>query len=435
MQVSVETTSSLGRKLTIEVPKVEVENKLQEKIKKLSQTVRMDGFRKGKVPIRVIKERYGEQVRDEVVTAVVESSLKDALSQESLLPAGQPNVEELENHVDKDLKYVVSFEVFPEITLKDFSEMQLEKPVAELTDEDVEEALAKISNQMADWNTVERESKNGDKLVIDYEGTMEGETFEHGSGSDVEVELGAGAFIDGFEEGLVGVKAEDEKTLSLTFPKDYGAKDLAGKPVQFKVTIKSVKEKQPIEHDAEFAKKIGVKDENPEGIKDKIREDLSSYSQDLTRDHLKSKVVSALLAANPIEVPNAVLAREIAAAEQDVRRRSGEQALSEEQTADIRKASEKRAALGMLFNEIVKTESLEPDESRVKDKLLELAANFGNIEMIQKMYSESPELMNNIRSTVLMDQVVDFLIEKATVTEKTMSFKDLSKLKMDDLDA
>ncbi len=259
MSVSVEKTSNLGRRLTIEVPAANIQKEEQNRLKDLSKNLRLEGFRKGKVPANYIQQKFGTQIHQEAVSNVLQQSLNDALKEQNLRPANRPNVEELDAKKDADLKYIVSFEVYPEVELQDFAQIELEKEVAAITDEDVQSGIKKLQDQFATWADVtDRPAQLGDKLVIDFVGLLNGEPFEHGSANDQPIELGSKAFIPGFEEGLVGVSVGADTTLQVTFPADYGAENLAGKAVEFKVKVKSMQGKQPAPVDEAFAARIGI---------------------------------------------------------------------------------------------------------------------------------------------------------------------------------
>ncbi|HSX20619.1 MAG TPA: trigger factor, partial [Gammaproteobacteria bacterium] len=308
MSVSVEKTSNLGRRLTIEVPAATVQIEEQNRLKDLAKNLRIEGFRKGKVPATFITKKYGPQIHQEAVTNVLQSSLSNALKEQNMRPANRPSVEDLSDKQGENLKYTVVFEVYPEVVLQDFSNIVLEKEIANITDEDIESGVKKLQDQFATWQDVtDRAAQLGDKLVIDFVGLLDGVPFEHGSANDQPIELGSKSFIPGFEEGLVGVKAGTDTTINVTFPANYGAEHLAGKPVQFNVKVKSIQGKNPAPVDEAFAGRIGIADKDVNQVRVKVRENMVKYVDDLVKARLREQALDKLYAAYPLDIPAALL--------------------------------------------------------------------------------------------------------------------------------
>src|SRR5690554_595473 len=244
MQVSIETTSGLERRMTIGVPAEQVENEVTARLQKAASTLRLNGFRAGKVPFKVVRQRFGAGVRQEVIGEVMNQSFQDAIAQEKVRPAGQPNIESLDDKPGQDLQFVASFEVYPEVELQDFSSLAVTKPVAEVTDDDVTRMVDVLRSQNASWVDVERAAQQGDQVTLDYTGRQDGAEFDGGKASGSTLVLGSGQMIPGFEDGIVGMKAGDTKTVALTFPEDYHAEALKGAAVEFDITVHEVKDKQ-----------------------------------------------------------------------------------------------------------------------------------------------------------------------------------------------
>lgn len=427
MQVSVENTSSLGRRLTVEIPASKVSAEKTSRMTDLSKSVRLDGFRKGKVPQAVIEKRFGKQVHQETIAKLLEESLKDALDQENLRPAGRPMFEEIKDEAGQDLQYIVSFDIFPEIDLGDCKEIALEKPVAEISQEDIDIGIKRLQEQFSDWQECTREAKLGDQVTIDFVGSIDDVPFENGSAQDVKLELGSGQFIPGFEDQLVGVKAGDSRDLQVTFPEDYNAKDLAGKEAVFKVDVKVVAEKQEAAVDEAFAKRIGIQDGDVEKIQDTIRENLTKFMGELVMKHMREAALEALLGQYPIEVPKSLVDQEVESIQEDLKRRQGPNALEEQSPEALEQEAEKRVRLGLLLNEVIRVNKLQTDEARVRSKINEMSAMFGNTQFIENMYYQSKELLQSVQHSVLTEQAAEWIVEHATITEKPSTFKDIAE--------
>jgi trigger factor len=433
MSVSVEKTSNLGRRLTIEVPAAIVQKEEKNSLKELANVVRVDGgFRPGPARDKYIKDKYKKQLRAETVNKVLESTLGAALKEQNLRPVNTPNVEDLKDEEGKNLTYTVSFDVYPEIVLKDFSAVELEKEVAEITEEDIDSGVEKLQNQFATWvDITDRAAKNGDKVTIDFVGMLNGEPFANGSSENHDLELGSNSFIPGFEEGLVGVKAGAETVIDLTFPVDYGAKDLAGKAVQFKVTVKNIQAKAPVPVDADFAGRIGIEDKDPAKVRTKIRENMLKYLEDIVNTKLRDQALEKLYAVNAFELPESLVEREKHSMQHEQHGHGKEvscdvahgKELSAEEEAELTAQAKKRVTVGLLLNEIISQNKLEPEEARVLAKIRSMSLMYGgHAELIQKMYYESKELRQNIQNMVLTDQAADLIVKNATIKEKKSTF-------------
>ena len=312
MQVSIETTSGLERRLTVGVPAERVESEVDNRLKKAAKTVRLAGFRPGKVPMKVMRQRFGAGVRQEVMGEVLSQSFQEAVVQENLRPAGQPSIEPRSLEEGKDLEYVATFEVFPEVEVAEVKDFDVEKPMAEVTEADVDNIIEVFRKQQGSWESVERAAADGDKVNIDYTGTRDGEEFEGGSAEGSDLELGSGRMIPGFEDGIVGMSAGDEKTLELTFPEDYQSEDLQGAAVEFKVTVNSVTEMVPAPLDEELFAKYGVEEGGEEQFRTEVGENMARELKNAVQSQLKQQVMDAVLGAHDgLEIPKALIAQEV----------------------------------------------------------------------------------------------------------------------------
>ncbi len=429
MQVSVEKTSQIGRRLTISIPAADVQSEINQRMNQVLRNKKIDGFRPGKVPKHMVQQKYGEEIRHEAIGKIIEKSLPLILQQEALAPAGKPEIEQVlnVNEENKDLTYIVGFEIFPEFTLPDFSTLQVEQYQADILESDVDKAIDNLCNQLATFAPVEREAKDGDRLIIDYTSLLNGKKYENSSNQDVSIELGAHTFIDGFEAGLVGAKANETRELSLIFPSEWRMEKLAGKPVSFTVTIKSVSEKKLAELDESFAKKIGADNSDLASIRSKVRANLEKQVSHLVLEKTKKQALDKLLEKTEIQLPAALVQNEVALLHEDLHRKMGDKAHDTCNHHGLEEDASRRVALSLLLREIVKLEKLTPDKEKIRKKILEIAKAYGNAEFIENMYYESEELLSGVQNTVLVDQAIDLILAKATITLKPITVEALFK--------
>ena len=430
MQVSIEKTSGLERRLTVGVAAEEVDDKVTAKLQESAKTVRLAGFRPGKVPLKVVRQRFGAGIRQEIVGEVISRSFYEAITQEDVRPAGQPDIEPVKDEAGQDLEYIATFEVYPEIELKDFSSISISRPVAEIADDDVNNVIESIRKQKATWVEVERPAADADQVNIDYTGTRDEEAFEGGEAEASELVLGSGRMVPGFEDAIIGMSASEEKTVPLTFPEDYQADDLKGAEVEFKIKVNSVSEQQLPELNDELFAQFGVK----EGGEDKFREDVrNNMNRELgaaTKAKLKSRLFKALTDIHEIEIPKALVTGEI-----DVLR---QQMLSQFGGAQQFDASifpdelfsgeaEKRVTLGLLVAEITKAAELEVDGDKVRARIEDMASTYDEPEQVLQYYYSNEQALNGVQSAILEDQVVEYLVEQAQVSDEPVSYEDALK--------
>jgi trigger factor len=414
--------------MTVELPVERVDDEVQNRLKQMSRSASVKGFRPGKVPHKVLAQQYGQQVRDEVVGELIQSTYFEAVGQEKLQPAGMPNIEPTVNEAGKNLQYTATFEVMPEVTLADVSGAKLEKRVAEVSDDDLEKMMDTLLKQRATWEEIDRAAADDDRLNIDFKGTIDGEEFSGNSGENVPVTIGSGRMIKGFEEGLVGAKAGDELTLDLQFPEDYAHKEVAGKPVQFAVKVNSVEESKLPELDEEFAKSFGIGDGSLESLRQEVRNNMEREMKQALIDGNKQAVMDKLIELNSIEVPGALVENEAEQLKQQMMQQmhipEGKAGV-ELDTSMFRDQAERRVSLGLILSEVIKSKELKADDDNVRAKVEELASTYEEPQQVIDWYYGDKSRLSQIESLVLEDAVVDWVFEQADVTEKSSSFDEV----------
>jgi len=429
MQVSVETTSGLSRKMTVQVPEEIIQEKVGKKLQSYSKNVRVDGFRPGKVPARVIKSKFGEDARNDVISELLQSSFYEALTQEKLKPAGMPQIDPADKKEGEGLEYVATFEVYPEISIKPLEELSLTREVSSVTDQDLDEMVENLRNQKKTWVEADRAAESGDQVTITFEGKLGDESFTDGKVEDFDVEIGSGKMIPGFEDKILGIKAGDELTFDIEFPADYGNEKLSGKTAQFEVVASKVAEKVLPEIDSEFAKSFGVED----GDLGKFRTDIKGNMERELKQAIKNKgkghVMDTLFEENPVELPVALIDQEIERMLTPYKEAAQKQGKSE---ADMPKEmfedqAKKRVGLGLLLSEIIQINKLSVDKDKVQETIKEMAQSYDEPEEVINWYNSNPEQLGQIESMVLEEMLVDFVFDKANVTEETVLFADIVK--------
>jgi trigger factor len=425
MQVSIENTSNLGRRIKVTVPADRVEQEFSSRIKRLSGQVKLPGFRPGKVPAKVVEQKYGKQVMNELATDLIQSTFQEAVGQESLRPAGGPKIEPVKPERGKELEYTAEFEVYPEISKPDLDGVALKRPVCEVTEEDVDRTIDTLRKQRAVWTEVDRAAKDGDQVIIDFLGKIDGEAFAGGEAKDYTLELGSRSFIDGFEEGLVGAKAGDEKNIDVKFPDSYPAEHLQGKPATFEVKVGSVKESSLPEVDEDFVKGLGIDEGSVDKFRQEVRSNLDREMKQRLRSMLSARVVDALLERNPLEIPEALIMEELGRAQQ-IAAQAG-RTMTKPTEAD-REAAKRRVATSLIFAEVMQKEGLQADSERVQAQVDEMAAEYDNPDEFKKWLFSEPSRLREIQGLVLEEKIVETLLDKAKVTDEAISFKELSSL-------
>jgi len=433
MQVSIETTTGLERRMTIGVPAAEVESAVASRLAEAAKTVRINGFRKGKIPLSVIKKRFGQGVRQEVLGDVMGRAYYNAITEHNLKPAGQPRIEPKSLDEGKDIEFVATFEVYPEIELSDFSKIKAEKLVATVTDADIDTMIDNLRQQRQTWEEVKRQAKNGDMVNIDFVGTIDGEEFQGGSSRNTNLVLGSNRMIPGFEKGLVKSKAGEEVTLELTFPEDYRNADLAGKAVVFKVTVNKVSAPVLPELDDAFFAAFGVTEGGLEGFRKEVAANMDRELRKASKNRLKSAVMDVLLEQNTVEVPKALIAAEINVLRQQALAQFGAGAknLDPSLLPDelFREQAEKRVKLGLILGEVIKQRSMRAEPAKVREAIEDIASTYEQPEEVIKWYYSNKDQLDAVESAVLEDQVFDVIFEQAQLEERTVSYEELTRPK------
>lgn len=426
MQVSVESTGALERRMEVQVPAERVEKAVDERLQRMSRTVRLKGFRPGKVPVKVVRQQFGQQVRQEVLGDVMQSTFNEAVVQEKLIPAAGPRIEPISLEQGADLKYRAVFEVLPQIELKGIEGLQVERPAASVSDADVDAMIQNLREQRPTFTAVDREARDTDRVTIDFDGTIDGTPFEGGKGEDIAVDLGAGRMLADFEAGLRGVKAGENKEIELTFPANYPAANLAGKLAKFAIAVKQVEERKLPELDDEFCKLYGVDEGGIERLRSEVQENMARELSDAVKARVKKQVLDGLLAANPIELPKSMVDAQVRDLQMDAARRMGARDASQVPPAEgFQDAARRRVALSLLIGEIIRANNIQVDQAQVQARFEELAAQFPDQGQALQQYRSNPQFRRQMESAVLEDQVIEWIGERAQVTEKTSSFKEI----------
>ena len=428
MMVSVETTAGLERRMTIQVPAERIENEIDSRLRRYGKTAKIKGFRPGKVPMQVVRQRYGGQVREEVLGEMIRSSFVEALGQEKLRPAGGPRIEPSKVEEGVDLEYTATFEVYPEISLSGHEGMKIQRPVAEIAESDIDDMMDRLRRQRAEWVAVDRAAASGDQLTVDFTGTLDGEPFSGGEGEKVPVVLGRGGMLPDFENGLLGMQVGEEKDVSVDFPDDYGAAELAGRTAIFHVTAREVAEEKLPEVDDEFCAAFGISEGGVERLRKEVSENMSREMAQVSRARMKQQVLDQLVDSNEAELPQVLVDEEIRVMQESAARRMGldpSDASSLPPRDTLEPQAGRRVKLGLLVAEVIGLAKIELDQSRVRQRLMELAASHGNPEELIKLYTSNRQMMGQIEAEVMEEQVVDWLIERAEATDQPTSFADL----------
>lgn len=431
MQVSVETTSGLERRMTIGVPASVVENAVTARLQEAAGKVRLNGFRKGKVPMSVIKGRFGKGVRQEVLGEVMSKTFYEAVSEQKLKPAGQPRIEPKSLDEGKDLEFVAVFEVYPEIELGDFSKLEVERLKAEVADENIDKMIETLRQQRQTWEKVSRQSRKQDRLNIDYKGIMDGEEFAGGSAKGATLVLGSERMIPGFEKGLLKKKEGEEVTLDLTFPEDYHNKDLAGKPVTFEVKINSVSAPVLPELNDEFFAVFGIDEGGEEAFRKEVAANMTRELNNASKNKVKARLMDLLLAENKFDLPAALLANEIQVLRQQALEQfgGGKQKVDPSMLPDelFREQAERRIALGLILGEVIKTRGLKADADRVRSTIEDIASTYEQPEQVVRWYYSNKDQLATVESSVLEDQAFEAILAEAKVTDKQVGYDDVIK--------
>jgi trigger factor len=430
MQISIETTNGLERRLTISLPSEQFEQEITGRLDKAAASMRLPGFRAGKVPRKEIRRRYGSAVRAEVASELMQSSFVEAIRKESLSPAGSPSLEVVKMDPGIDFEFTATFEVFPSIELADLSKVQIRRPVAEITEEDEQQMIERLREQRTEHVSVDRAAAEGDRVTVDFRGVLDGEEFPGGSGEDMDFVIGAGQMIDDFDQAVRGLAVGESKEFPATFPDDYQSDELQGKTATFTVTVKNVAEPSKPALDDEFFKAFGVEEGGEEAFRADVRQNMIREMENAARNQVKSQVMDQLNTLHSVQLPEAVVKNEIQALKDQMLQQFqmyGQQADNKIDLPDelFTEQAERRVAVGLIVNEIVQSADLHPDPEKVKARIEEMAAGYAEPQQVINYYMSNSEQRQQIEMAVLEDQVVDHILQQASVEEVATNYTDI----------
>ena len=436
MQVTTEAVSGVARRLNVSVPTSRVNEQFEARLKRTAKTVKINGFRPGKVPLNVVRREYGAGIYQEVVNDIIRDTVFEAIQQEKINAVGMPNIEKVENK-DGALVYEATVEVYPEVEVKTFADLEVERKASEINDKDVDTMIENLQKQRASWTETKGMAKKDMQVTFDFEGTVDGEKFEGGSAEDFKLVLGSGRMIPGFEDGIIGMKKGEEKVIDVTFPEDYQAENLAGKAAQFKITLKLVEKQKLPEIDAEFLKIFGLtEEEGLDKLKADVRKNMEREVRNGLRNQVKQAAFDALVAANEIEVPASMVAQEIDRQRQQMIQQFTQQfggqgagAFDSSMLPDelFKEQAEKSVKLGVLVSKVLADAKLEVDQARVDAYIDDMASSYEDPAEVVEYFKNDKQQRAQIEAVVLEDQVVDHILASAKVNDVNISYEDLLK--------
>jgi len=426
MQVSVEESGVIERKLAISVPSAEVGAEIDKRLKTIAKQAKIPGFRPGKAPRSVIEKRFSNQIVNEVISDTIQSNYQKAITEQKILPAGLVSIEPTPYEAGKDFEFVATIEIFPEIPAPSLSGKTLEKPVCEVSEEDIDKTLEDLQKRNASYDEKEGEAVAGDRLTIDFDGKIDGEPFPGGAASDFPFVLGEGQMLEQFDSALVGVKTGDSRNIEFTFPEDYHGEDVAGKEVAFEVSVKKVEQPSLPEMDDKFAESMGIEEGGIAKMRDEIKTSLVRELSSRLRSTMRDRVMDALHEANKIEVPSALVQEEIDRAVQTISQQLESQGLPAKDIDRNNYADEarKRVALGLIAREVIEKNEIKVDGDAVRARIDEMSAGYDDSEAFVNYYYSEPERLQQIEAVVLEEQVVNTMLESASVKEVKVDFRE-----------
>lgn len=426
MKVSVEKLEQLERKITVEIPGEKIDEEVAKQLKELAQdkTFKLKGYRAGKAKPQDIERVHGKSIRGRAAANMMEESFIEAIKQESLDVVGYPHIHEEQNKKGSPFIYTATFEIYPEIKIPSFSKIKVEKQVAELTDSDLEKIIDRLREQHKDWQLVDREAQLGDQTIIDFLGKIDGEAFPGGEGKGYPLELGAGRFIPGFEEGLVGVKTGEKRTVSVTFPEDYHEKKYAGKPAEFDVTVHEIKAPTLAELNDAFAEKLGVKD--VAALRDQLYKTMNNELKQALNNNLRGQVMDQLNDLSKVDVPNVLVDQEIERQQADAKKRFNlPDTMGDLPREHFEESARKQVTVGLLVSEIIKENKLAVTDEDVKEKLKDIAVPYEDPEAVVQWYYEDEKRLSDVKSMALESKLIDLILSDAKVKEVMKTYDDV----------
>jgi trigger factor len=428
MQVSVESTGKLERRMRVELPAARIDQEVDSRLKSVGKTAKIKGFRPGKVPPQVVKQRYGQQIREEVLSEMMRKSYAEAVRRENLNPAGGPNIEPQKTQDGKGFAYVATFEVMPEVALKKLDQISVTKPEVTIGKKDLDGMLEKLQRQKATWREVARASAKGDRVVVDFDGTIKGEPIAGGKGREIAVVLGEGQMLEDFEKALFGLKAGDEKSFKVKFPKDYQAEELQGKKVDFAIVTHRVEEQVLPPVDDNFAAMFEVTEGGIEKFIEDVKENMRREADARVNQDTREQVIAALLEANNIDIPKTLKHQEMHAMQHDAMQRMGvEDATQAPPLENFAELAEKRVRLGLLIRQLIADQQLSVDSVMVRARVEQMCAGYENSDEMVNMYMSNPQIVEQIEPMVLEQQAIEWLMANGKVAIKKVAFNEYMK--------
>lgn len=429
MQHTLSAGAGLERRIEVAIPHTRVAGQVDRRLRELSRTANLKGFRPGKVPLPVIKRQFGAQIHGDTVSELIRESFNEAIDKEKLRPAGGPRIEPISLEPGDDLKYAAVFEVMPEVAVKPVGELTVERPRVEVSEADVDGMIESMRRQRVEYRKVERASRHGDRVSVDFQGRLDGTPFPGGEGKDTPFVLGSGRAIADFEAALVGMQAGDRKTVPVTFPANYAAKELAGKTTEFDLAVNGVEEEVLPAVDDAFAQAFGVTEGGVGKLREEVRASMEREAAEAIRNRLKTQVFDALARENPVDLPKSLVDEQVQELQVDLLRRSGREVKDASQLPPrepFEEPARRRVALGLLVGEIIRRENLQVDRDRVGARLDEIASAYPNADEVRRAYLQNPDALRQVEQSVLEDQVVAWVVGQARVTDRPIGFAELT---------
>jgi len=426
MQVSIESVEGLQRRMTVSLPAENLNNQITQRIKDTAKRVRIDGFRPGKVPVSVVKQRYGQGIKSEVMQETIQRSLGDALAQEKVNPAGMPEIDSVKEENDT-IEFTAVYEIFPEINLASFDGYEFDKQKLVISEEDVDTMLENLQKQKATYEVVAREAKLTDQVTISFVGKIDGEAFENGSGTDSKLVLGSGQMIPGFEDGIVGMKAGEERVVDVTFPENYQSEELKGKDAQFEISVSEVAEEVLPELDKKFFKEFGAKSIKINTFKEEVKTNMKREAAGSIKAKLKNAVIDKLIEDNTIDAPFALVKDEIGRLKQEAVQQFGQGAkLDPSMLPDdmFTEQAKRRVQIGLLMNEIITLNKLEATDESVKAYLDDMAAVYEDPSSVVDFYMNNPQQLNQVKALLLEESAIKVVTDAAKMNNTDVTYFD-----------
>ena len=430
MDVSIENTGAIGRRMTVKVPADELAGAVTTRLKRLARTAKIAGFRPGKVPMKVIESRFADQALAEAADELISSNYFAALSDQSLEPAGPPAIEPKSLTRGEDLEFVANFEIFPEVSKTELTGISIERQSCEVGDDDIDRTIDTLRSQRTNFTTTEKSAEIGDQVTVDFKGRVDGEIFQGGEANDYAIVLGKGSLLKEFEDGLMGASAGDDLTIKLTFPEDYPGTEVAGKEAEFEVKLKEVGVPEMPEVDEEFIKTFGIEDGSVESFRKEIQTSLERERDQRSRAKIRQSVLEALMKDNEFEAPSALVDEEINRSIAAVRQQLQQQGLPHDapiDRANYLDEAYRRVRVGLAMHGVVKRLEIKPDQDLVRERITEMGSSYSDPDQFLKWYYEDKSRLAQIESVVVEEQAIDALLQEANVSDTTVSFEEFMR--------